>query len=63
MNSKLVLIDVSFNPITERSLDALIGLMNLNQNLVVNMRMNNIKKFAARKVQQFEQQNRLNIQN
>ena len=60
----LQVIDLSFNPITERSMDRLANLLNTNQNLVVNMRMNNIKnKFAARKMQHFEQQGRLNIQN
>ena len=37
---QLQVIDLSFNPITEKSLDALIDLMNTNQQLVVNMRMN-----------------------
>lgn len=51
----LQVIDISFNPITEKSLDALTNLLNKNQNLVVNMRMNGIKtKFAARKMQSFE---------
>ena len=60
----LQVIDLSFNPITERSMDRLANLLNTNQNLVVNMRMNNIKnKFAASKMQHFEQQGRLNIQN
>jgi len=57
-------IDISFNPVTEKALDALTNLLNSNQNLVVNMRMNSIRtKFAARKMQHFEQQGRLNIQN
>jgi hypothetical protein len=52
----LELIDISFNPITEKSLDALATLLTMNPNLVVNMRMNGIKtKFAARKMQHFEQ--------
>ena len=52
----LSVIDLSFNPITEKSLDKLTSLLQTNQNLVVNMRMNNIKnKFAARKMQHFEQ--------
>ena len=60
----LSVIDLSFNPISEKSLDKLTSLLQTNQNLVVNMRMNNIKnKFAARKMQHFEQQGRLNIQN
>ena len=60
----LSVIDLSFNPISEKSLDKLTTLLQTNQNLVVNMRMNNIKnKFAARKMQHFEQQGRLNIQN
>lgn len=60
----LQVIDISYNPITEKSLDALTGLLNANPNLCVNMRMNNIKnKFAARKMQHFEQQSRLSIQN
>ena len=51
----LRVIDISYNPITEKSLDALTGLLNANPQLVVNMRMNNIKnKFAARKMQHFE---------
>lgn len=62
MLPQLSIIDVSFNPITERALDALSGLLNANPNLVVNMRMNGIKnKFALRKMAVFEQQNRLNI--
>merc|ERR1712100_597846 len=61
---KLQVIDISFNPITEKSLDKLTKLLNTNQNLVVNMRMNAIKnKFGARKMQHFEQQGRLNISN
>ena len=52
----LELIDVSFNPITEKCLDSLATLLTMNPNLVVNMRMNGIKnKFAARKMQHFEQ--------
>ena len=47
---KLNLIDISFNPISEKSLDALTALMTSNPNVVVNMRMNAIKKFAARKM-------------
>lgn len=59
---QLSIIDISFNPISERSIDSLIALLNANPNLVVNMRMNNIKnKFALRKLNIFEQQNRLNI--
>jgi len=55
-------IDLSFNPITEKSLDALTQLLGSNQNLVVNMRMNGIKnKFALRKMATYEQQGRLNI--
>lgn len=51
----LQVIDVSFNPISEKTLDTLTQLLNTNQNLVVNMRMNCIKnKFAARKMQHFE---------
>jgi Ran GTPase-activating protein (RanGAP) involved in mRNA processing and transport len=47
----LSVIDLSFNPISEKSLDKLTTLLQTNQNLVVNMRMNNIKnKFAARKM-------------
>ena len=47
----LSVIDLSFNPISEKSLDKLTSLLQTNQNLVVNMRMNNIKnKFAARKM-------------
>jgi Ran GTPase-activating protein (RanGAP) involved in mRNA processing and transport len=58
----LSVIDLSYNPISEKSLDKLTILLQTNQNLVVNMRMNNIKnKFAARKMQHFEQQGRLNI--
>jgi len=58
----LQVIDLSFNPVTERSLDALTQLLNVNGNLVVNMRMNGIKnKFAMRKMAGFEQQGRLNI--
>jgi Ran GTPase-activating protein (RanGAP) involved in mRNA processing and transport len=58
----LSVIDLSFNPISEKSLDKLTMLLQTNQNLVVNMRMNSIKnKFAARKMQHFEQQGRLNI--
>ena len=61
---QLQVIDLSFNPISERALDSLTKLLNVNQNLVVNMRMNAIKnKFAARKMANFEQQGRLNIQN
>ena len=61
---QLQVIDLSFNQISERSLEALTKLLQQNQNLVVNMRMNAIKnKFAARKMQHFEQQGRLNIQN
>lgn len=60
----LSVIDLSFNPISEKSLDKLTILLQSNPNLVVNMRMNSIKnKFAARKMQHFEQQGRLNIQN
>lgn len=52
----LQVIDLSFNPISEASLDALTSLLQTNPNLVVNMRMNNIhNKFAARKMQGFEQ--------
>lgn len=52
---QLSVIDLSFNPISERSLDALTNLLNQNQNLVVNMRMNAVKnKFAARKMAPFE---------
>jgi Ran GTPase-activating protein (RanGAP) involved in mRNA processing and transport len=59
---QLQVIDLSFNPISEKSLDKLTALLMKNQNLVVNMRMNAIKnKFAARKMQHFEQQGRLNI--
>ena len=62
--TNLQVIDLSFNPITEKSLDKLTQLLTTNQNLVVNMRMNAIKnKFAARKMQHFEQQGRLNISN
>jgi hypothetical protein len=62
--TNLQVIDLSFNPITEKSLDKLTHLLTTNQNLVVNMRMNAIKnKFAARKMQHFEQQGRLNISN
>jgi len=62
--NQLQVIDMSFNPVTEKALDALTNLLNSNQNLVVNMRMNSIRtKFAARKMQHFEQQGRLNIQN
>lgn len=50
MLPKLNLIDISFNPISEKSLDALSALMTSNPNVVVNMRMNAIKKFAARKM-------------
>jgi len=58
----LQLIDVSYNPISERSLDALTVLLNTIPNLVVNMRNNNVKnKFAARKMSVYEQQNRLNL--
>lgn len=58
----LQVIDISFNPITEKSLDALTGLLNANGNLVVNMRMNHIKnQFAARKMQHFVGQGRLSI--
>lgn len=47
----LSVIDLSFNPISEKSLDKLTTLLQTNQNLVVNMRMNSIKnKFAARKM-------------
>lgn len=61
---QLQVIDISQNAITERSLDSLTHLLNCNQNLVVNMRMNGIKnKFAAKKMQHYEQQGRLNIQN
>ena len=49
--NSLQVIDISFNPITEKSLDALTNLLNTNPNLVVNMRMNSIRtKFAARKM-------------
>lgn len=52
---QLQVIDLSFNPISERALDSLTKLLNVNQNLVVNMRMNAIKnKFAARKMANFE---------
>ena len=48
---QLQVIDISFNPITEKSLDALSELLNTNQQLVVNMRMNNVRtRFAARKM-------------
>ena len=51
----LQVIDLSFNQISDMSLNALTELLNTNQNLVVNMRMNAIKnKFAARKMQHFE---------
>lgn len=51
----LNVIDLSFNPIGDQSLNALQELLNQNQNLVINMRMNSIKnKFAARKLQHFE---------
>jgi len=47
----LQVIDISFNPITEKSLDALTELLNINQQLVVNMRMNSVRtRFAARKM-------------
>lgn len=47
----LQVIDLSFNNISEKSLEGLALLLNSNPNLVVNMRMNNIKnKFAARKL-------------
>ena len=62
--NQLQVIDLSFNPIGDASFDSLTALLNSNPNLVINMRMNSIKnKFAARKVQHFEQQGRLNIQN
>lgn len=52
----LQVVDISCNPITEKSLDALTNLLVCNQNLVVKMRMNSIKtKFAARKMQHYEQ--------
>ena len=55
VNKQLQVIDISFNPITEKSLDTLSELLNLNQQLVVNMRMNNVRtRFAARKMQHFE---------
>ena len=58
----LKVLDISLNPITEKSIDSLTGLLNANPNLVVNMRFNSIKnKFAARKMQHFEQQSRLSI--
>merc|ERR1719263_1000312 len=58
----LQVIDLSFNQISDLSLNALTDLLNTNPNLVVNMRMNAIKnKFAARKMQRYEQQGRLNI--
>lgn len=48
---QLQVIDISYNPITEKSLDALTDLLNTNQQLVVNMRMNNVRtRFAARKM-------------
>lgn len=51
----LQVVDISFNPITEKSLDALTRILNVNGNLVVNMRMNGIKnKFAAKKMYKFE---------
>jgi len=49
--SQLQLIDISMNPITEKSLNALESLLNSNPNLVVNAQGNNIKnKFAMRKM-------------
>jgi Ran GTPase-activating protein (RanGAP) involved in mRNA processing and transport len=58
----LSVIDLSFNPITEKSLDMLAQVLQINPNLVVNLRMNNIKnKFAARKLAHFEQMGRLNL--
>lgn len=60
----LQVVDLSFNPISEKSIDGLARLMNANQNIVVNLRMNNIRnKFAARKLQVFEQQGRINLSN
>ena len=51
----LQVIDISFNPITEKALDALTSILNVNANLVVNMRKNGIKnKFAAKKMYKYE---------
>jgi Ran GTPase-activating protein (RanGAP) involved in mRNA processing and transport len=62
--TQLQVIDLSFNPIGERAMDALTALLNTNQRLVVNMRMNAVKnKFVAKKMSPFEQQGRLNLQN
>lgn len=53
---QLQVIDLSFNPITEKSMDSLTRLLNTNTNLVVNMRMNGIKnKFAVKKMLKYEQ--------
>lgn len=52
---KLKILDISFNPITERSLDHLQSLLDSNKNLIVSMQMNGIKnKFAMRKMQAYE---------
>mmetsp|Transcript_13169 Transcript_13169/g.22321 ORF Transcript_13169/g.22321 Transcript_13169/m.22321 type:complete len:158 (-) Transcript_13169:27-500(-) len=60
----LQVVDLSFNPISEKSLDGLALVLSHNGNLVVNMRKNSIKnKFAARKLQHWEQQGRLNLSN
>lgn len=62
----LKVIDISNNPVTEKSLDALTALLNSNPDLMVSMRKNNIQStFAARKVQHFTNANppRLTIDN
>jgi Ran GTPase-activating protein (RanGAP) involved in mRNA processing and transport len=52
---QLQVIDLSFNPISEKSLDALTNLLNANPNIQINMRMNNIKSnFAAVRMEQYE---------
>jgi len=57
-------IDISMNPITEKCLDSLAALLTSNPNLVVNAQGNNIKnKFALRKMQSYEFEGRLNLQN
>jgi Ran GTPase-activating protein (RanGAP) involved in mRNA processing and transport len=61
---KLKILDISFNAITERSLDHLQALLDSNKNLIVSMQMNGIKnKFAIRKMQAYEQAGRLKLSN
>jgi len=45
-NKNLRLIDLSYNPITEQSFDALVELLTENENVVVDLSMNGLNQDA-----------------